>query len=113
MKQLTADELAYLLALATAEADFDEESRHLDEACSEHADDAREKLRAMQREAEEQAQWRTKYAAQIQEAREDYADPSSDNIEIDDEPMLSPGADSGVWVSAWLWVWVQIEQEPA
>lgn len=36
-------------------------------------------------------------------ARSNYAEPSDDDIEIDDEPMLSI-ADDGVWVSAWVWV---------
>lgn len=39
------------------------------------------------------------YEAQIDQAREQ----TTDNLEIDDDPVLSP-SDDGVWVSAWLWV---------
>lgn len=42
-------------------------------------------------------------------ARSNYADPSDNDIEVDDEPTLNI-ADDGVWVSAW--VWVPIENEP-
>lgn len=37
----------------------------------------------------------------VSAAREIWAD---DECEIDDEPMVSPGADEGAWVSAWVWV---------
>lgn len=43
------------------------------------------------------------YAAEIEQARDEYALPSDDDLEIDDEPALSI-ADNGVWVSAWVWV---------
>lgn len=36
-------------------------------------------------------------------AKEMYCDGSDNNIEVDDQPMLSE-ADDGAWVSAWLWV---------
>jgi hypothetical protein len=36
-------------------------------------------------------------------ARTIYADPSDDDIEIDDDPLFSD-TDDGVWVSGWLWV---------
>lgn len=39
----------------------------------------------------------------IQVAREKYADPSNDDIEIDDFPATSIG-DGGIWVAAWVWV---------
>lgn len=38
-----------------------------------------------------------------QEAVAMYAIGSDDDIEIDDEPLLS-AADDGTWVSAWVWV---------
>lgn len=28
----------------------------------------------------------------------------TDDVEIDDEPAVSPGGDPGVWVAAWVWV---------
>jgi len=43
------------------------------------------------------------YDAEIARARDDYASGSDRDIEIDDEPLLSP-ADEGVWVGAWAWV---------
>jgi len=42
----------------------------------------------------------------IEAARSNYA---SDDIEIDDLPMVAETADGGVWVSAW--VWVPLEQD--
>lgn len=39
----------------------------------------------------------------IAKAREVYALPSSDDIEIDDNPKISKG-ECGTWVAAWLWV---------
>lgn len=41
--------------------------------------------------------------AYVSKAREKYADPSSDDIEIDDDPFIST-ADGGIWVNAWVWV---------
>jgi len=40
----------------------------------------------------------------VKEARKRYADPSDDNIEVDDGARLSIGGDGGVWVQAWVWV---------
>ena len=40
---------------------------------------------------------------QISAARELYALGSDDNIEIDDNALVST-ADDGVWVQAWVWV---------
>lgn len=40
---------------------------------------------------------------QIDEAREMYAQGSDDNIEIDDDALVSEG-DGGAWVQAWVWV---------
>ncbi len=37
----------------------------------------------------------------VSAAREHWA---SDNIEIDDDPRVSLGADPGAWVHAWVWV---------
>lgn len=48
----------------------------------------------------EQVAWRAQHEGTIQAARDNYA---SDDIEIDDTPLLSPG-EGGVWVSAWVWV---------
>lgn len=39
-------------------------------------------------------------ANEIQQARDTYA---NDELEIDDEPLVSI-ADDGVWVGAWVWV---------
>ena len=39
-------------------------------------------------------------ADEIEAARDEWA---SDDIEIDDVPLVSP-AEDGVWVNAWLWV---------
>lgn len=36
-------------------------------------------------------------------AREHYALPSADDIEIDDAPLTS-ASHEGVWINAWLWV---------
>lgn len=37
-------------------------------------------------------------------AQRTYADPSDNDIEIDDTPEFSDAADDGVWVSAWVYV---------
>lgn len=47
---------------------------------------------------------RNKY---IDAARRNYAYPSSDSIEVDDNATISgsgEGGDPGVWVQAWVWV---------
>jgi len=36
-------------------------------------------------------------------AREQYALPSDDDIEIDDKPMLAK-TERGTWVAAWVWI---------
>jgi hypothetical protein len=51
------------------------------------------------------------YAPQIAEAEERYALGSSDNIEIDPDPPVSPGGDPGVWVGAWVWVPMKEEED--
>lgn len=43
----------------------------------------------------------------IDAARANYADPSNDDIEVDDNAQISEsgeGGDAGVWVQAWVWV---------
>ena len=49
------------------------------------------------------AQDRAAYADAIEDARKAYAQNSDDDIEIDDDPLISDG-DDGTWVSAWVWV---------
>jgi len=39
----------------------------------------------------------------VQMAREQYAEGSSDNIEIDDDAGFS-ATDNGTWVQAWVWL---------
>lgn len=46
----------------------------------------------------------------IEAARSNYTSDSSCDIEIDDVPDLSI-AEDGVWVSAWVWVPVPIDEE--
>ena len=43
------------------------------------------------------------FEAEIARAREDYAAPSDNDIEIDAHPPVGP-ADDGIWVGAWVWV---------
>jgi hypothetical protein len=45
------------------------------------------------------------------EAEGEYVAGSSDDIEIDDHPMVSRG-DGGVWVSAWVWLQRPDEDDP-
>lgn len=40
----------------------------------------------------------------LQLAREQYAEGSSDDIEIDDSAPISEPADGGTWVAAWVYV---------
>jgi hypothetical protein len=40
----------------------------------------------------------------IEQAREKYANPSNDDVEVDDDAVISHGNDDGVWVQAWVWV---------
>lgn len=46
---------------------------------------------------------RLRHESQIAFARERYAVPSDDTIEIDPEPLTS-ASHEGVWIHAWLWV---------
>lgn len=46
---------------------------------------------------------RLHHEACIAFARDRYAVPSDDDIEIDDAPLTS-ASHEGVWISAWLWV---------
>ena len=40
-------------------------------------------------------------------AREMYADPSNDDVEIDDDAQFSRAGSRGVWVQAWVYVSAQ------
>jgi hypothetical protein len=42
-------------------------------------------------------------AAFIAQAREKYENPSNDDIEIDESPVVSTSA-QGAWIAAWVWV---------
>ncbi|TJY57142.1 hypothetical protein E4T66_17170 [Sinimarinibacterium sp. CAU 1509] len=64
------------------------------------ADDARAKLEAAKRSIESIHADRATRTLHIEQARKDYC---TDDIEIDDEPIVSVG-DGGVWVNAWVWV---------
>lgn len=48
--------------------------------------------------------------AEINRARQEYANNSDDNIEIDEEAKASRG-DDGVWVAAWVWLADNEEEE--
>jgi hypothetical protein len=50
------------------------------------------------------------YADVIERARAEYARTSYDELEIDDEPILSV-ADDGVWVNAWVWINTEEDEE--
>jgi hypothetical protein len=39
----------------------------------------------------------------VAKARRKYAEPSDDDLEIDDEPVVNEGED-GYWVAAWVYV---------
>jgi hypothetical protein len=52
-----------------------------------------------------------RYQAHIDLARKRYADPSSDDIEVDDTPLISH-TDEGCWISGWLWVADESVAEP-
>ena len=43
-------------------------------------------------------------------ARSNYEDSSDHDVEIDDKPLLSI-ADEGVWVSAWVWVRTEYDED--
>ena len=57
----------------------------------------------LEKERKEQRQDLIDYADVIEQARDKYALPSDDDLEIDDEPVLSKG-DDGIWVNAWVWI---------
>ncbi|GKT25111.1 hypothetical protein [Acidovorax sp. SUPP3334] len=46
---------------------------------------------------------RIAFSQEIERARAIYAQPSDNDIEIDDEPLVAPTS-GGVWIAAWLWV---------
>lgn len=57
----------------------------------------------------EQAELREEHAGFIQDARRLYED---DDLQIDDYPNVAPAEDnSGAWISAWVWVASEHEQE--
>lgn len=39
----------------------------------------------------------------VEKARKQYAEPSSNDVEVDDDAAISR-ADDGTWVQAWLWL---------
>lgn len=57
-----------------------------------------------------QVQARQDHEFTIQAARSNYAEPSDNDIEIDDTPLLSV-ADDGVWVSARVWVPIDSDED--
>ncbi|MCY1215950.1 hypothetical protein D9M72_278080 [compost metagenome] len=61
------------------------------------------KLDTLDRLLQTMAQERLDHEDTIQAARSNYAAPSDDDLEVDDEPLLSVGED-GVWVGAWVWI---------
>lgn len=60
-------------------------------------------VRALSEHLEELRADRQRHEASIACARDHYAMPSDDDVEIDDAPLTS-ASHEGVWVSAWLWV---------
>lgn len=60
-------------------------------------------VRALSGHLKELRENRIQHAASIAFARDHYAMPSDDEIEIDDTPLTS-ASHEGVWISAWLWV---------
>ncbi|TBR75368.1 MAG: hypothetical protein EPN64_13070 [Burkholderiaceae bacterium] len=62
-------------------------------------------VRELSKQLREIREEREAHEETIATARKTHA---NDDLEIDDEPMISEG-DDGVWVSAW--VWVPIEKE--
>lgn len=60
-------------------------------------------VRALGEHLHELREDRLRHHASIAFARDRYAMPSDDDIEIDEAPLTSAGHE-GVWISAWLWV---------
>ena len=75
-------------------------------------DDEVTRLREAVNQCNQAIEERSTYAAQIERAVDDYAMSSSNDIEIDDDPVLSI-SDEGVWVSAWVWVPLDGEESDA
>lgn len=48
----------------------------------------------------------------INTARRIYCESCDDDIELDNEPIISE-ADDGVWVAAWVWVSIEEKQRPS
>lgn len=63
-------------------------------------------VRAMGDHLQQLDQDRLDHEGTITAARSNYAEPSGDDIEIDDVPLVST-AEGGAWVSAWVWVPVE------
>lgn len=61
------------------------------------------RVRALSDHLEDLRNDRRRHQAAIAFARDHYAVPSDDDIEIDDAPLTS-ASHEGVWISAWLWV---------
>jgi len=61
------------------------------------------KLERLASRLQEIEQERAEHQATIERARAMYAVPSDDDLEIDDEPLVSV-AEKGTWVAAWVWV---------
>ena len=70
-------------------------------------EDPREAISFLQAKADEQGALRAEHDGTITCAHAAYVD---DDCEIDDLPVLSI-ADKGVWVSAWVWVPIEDEEE--
>ena len=62
--------------------------------------DARDDIRAL---AQAESTRHRATLDEIEAARKAYAHGSDDNVEVDDDALVSRGED-GVWVQAWVWV---------
>ena len=60
-------------------------------------------VRALSEHLKELHNDRLRHQASIAFARDHYAVPSDDDIEIDEAPLTS-ASHEGVWISAWVWV---------
>lgn len=82
---MTAKILAFLTSLTKDNLNYEQIEQQASDLLDEHRDACR------------------MHSKVVEAAREMYEKPSSDDIEIDDEPFFSE-SDNGTWVSAWLWV---------
>lgn len=53
---------------------------------------------------------RSDHEGTIMAAKSNYEDPSDHDVEIDSDPLLSIG-EGGVWVSAWVWVRTEYDED--